>query len=75
MAKKGIVTEARILGVNKEEGRYDCEVQGRFDGGEWERIFSYYPDELSFSHFEFVGKTAEECEEIRHKKDVAYLQS
>ena len=75
MAKEAIVTEARILPPDREKDRYGNEMQVRLNGGEWKRIFEYYPNELTFSTSEFIGKTEEECYEIRHNRDVAYIQS
>jgi hypothetical protein len=44
------------------------------DGSEF-NLFSYYPDEISFSPEEFIGLTRMEAFELRHKKDVVYIQS
>jgi hypothetical protein len=38
-------------------------------------LFSYYADEISFSSAELLGLTVDQANELRHKKDVAYLQS
>ena len=38
-------------------------------------LFSFYPDEISFTPDEFVGLTVSEAHSLRHKKDVAYLRS
>lgn len=39
------------------------------------KIFSYYPDEISFTEEEIVGLTIQEANQLRHDKDVAYLKS
>lgn len=44
------------------------------DGVEHE-LFSFYPDEISFTATEFEGLTIEQACALRHKKDVAYLKS
>jgi hypothetical protein len=44
------------------------------DGAE-EKLFTFYPDELSFSEREFIGLTRDQAMSLRHRKDVAYLQS
>lgn len=53
--------------------------QGRvfatLEGGSEEFLFTYYLDELSFTEEELVGKTVEEARQLRHQRDVAYLQS
>ena len=44
--------------------------------GEVERVvFSYYPDELSFTASEFVGVTIEQARELHMERDIAWLQS
>jgi hypothetical protein len=44
------------------------------DGSDHE-LFSYYPDEISFTASEFTGLTLEKAMTLRHCKDVAYLKS
>lgn len=46
-----------------------------YGDGTTEELFSYYPDELIFSPTDFIGLTRSEAMEVRHRKDVAYLQS
>lgn len=43
--------------------------------GEEIRVFSYYPDELSFTKKELEGKTIQEMQELYFQKDLQYLQS
>jgi len=50
-------------------------VTATFEDGTPKELFSFFPDEISFSPSEFVGLTEEEAHQLRHKKDVAYLQS
>ncbi len=38
-------------------------------------LFSYYPDEISFTPQEFIGLTIEQAKALRTKKDIDYLQS
>ena len=42
---------------------------------EFERLFDYFPDEISFTADEFIGKTAAEGRHLKFKKDKAFLQS
>jgi len=51
------------------------EVTVTYHDGTTEMLFSYYPDEISFTPDEFVGLFREEALELFHKKDVAYLRS
>lgn len=54
--------------------RYDN--QGEYtDGTDYEMLFEYYPDELSFRPSEFVGLTKAEAITLKHQKDLAYLRS
>jgi len=66
---------SRITQVFKYErdfGQTDVEVL--IDGRRME-LFSYYPDELSFTERELVGLTVQEAKALRHAKDVEYIQS
>ena len=50
-------------------------VHVTFDDGTTKTLFTFYPDELSFSEREFIGLTEEEARELHSKKDVTYLRS
>ena len=50
-------------------------VTATFSDGTVKAMFSFYPDELSFSEREFIGLTRDQAMNLRHRKDVAYLQS
>lgn len=50
------------------------EVYVTLEGEETEvRLFSYYPDEISFSSQEFIGLTIDECRGLYTKKDKEFL--
>lgn len=49
-------------------------VTATFEDGTVKKLFSYYPDEISFSESEFIGLTEAQAYKLRHSKDVAYLQ-
>ena len=52
------------------------EVWIKLEGSDTEQLlFSYYPDEISFSTKEFIGLTIEEAKKLKGKKDRVYLQS
>jgi hypothetical protein len=38
-------------------------------------LFSYYPDEISFTESEFVGLTTKEANQLKQSKDTKFLQS
>ena len=46
---------------------YEDEIQ--------EKLFDFYPDEISFKEEDFIGLTKNQAMNLRHKKDVAYLRS
>ena len=51
------------------------EVRVRLEGEtEEQTLFSFFPDEISFTAAEFIGLTVEQAHSLRHRKDVAYLQ-
>lgn len=55
--------------------RYHNEVVATFVDDSVEVLFEYYPDEISFSEYEFVGLTSDEAHELFNRKDTAYLRS
>ena len=69
------IKSARITPMPK--GMFDPmpEVWVTLEDGSEHMLFSYYPDEISFSAGEFVGLTVEAACQLRHKRDVAYLRS
>lgn len=59
-------------------GRADAgqrEVVGTLNDGSELRLFSYYPDELTFWEEEFIGLTVSEALKLFHDRDIAYLRS
>ena len=51
-------------------------VWARLEGEvEERRLFDFFPDEITFSSEEFVGRTIEEAHELKFNKDRAYLRS
>jgi hypothetical protein len=51
------------------------EVIATFEDGSIKTLFSFYPDEVSFTPSEFTGLTEEEAHSLFQKKDTAYLRS
>jgi hypothetical protein len=50
------------------------EVTATFTDGTVRRLFSYFPDEISFLPQEFVGMTEDEARALKSKKDSIYLK-
>jgi hypothetical protein len=59
------------------EGIFDPlpEVSVTLEDGTHTKLFSYYPDEISFQTKEFIGLTITEGMLLKMSKDKAYLQS
>jgi len=74
-ARIGVITEARITAMPKTLFDPMPVIMVRIDGGAEERLFDYYPDEISFSAAEFVGLTKSEALKLKHQKDLSYLRS
>jgi hypothetical protein len=51
------------------------QVIAEFEDGTIKTLFSYYPDEISFTPDEFIGLSYDEAIALFHKKDVKYLRS
>jgi hypothetical protein len=51
------------------------QVMITLEGEEEQRLFDYYPDEISFTADEFIGLTRAQAVELKFNKDKAYLQS
>ena len=49
-------------------------IKVEFEDDSEKTLFSFYPDEISFTEDEFIGLTEEEARALRHKKDVKHLQ-
>ncbi len=72
---RGTIKSARISAMPVSISDPMPEVWVTFEDGEDLKLFSYYPDEISFTASEFVGLTEPQARELRHKRDVAYLRS
>lgn len=48
-------------------------VIATFEDGTKEELFSFYPDEITFTENEFIGLTAKEAHQFKMLKDKAYL--
>jgi hypothetical protein len=51
------------------------EILATFDDGSSKVLFSFFPDEISFTEGEFIGLTEAEARQLKFKKDQAYLKS
>jgi hypothetical protein len=69
------IVKARITEQPKSMFDPMPEVWVTYEDGEEEKLFSYYPDEISFDASEFVGLTRDAANRLYSKKDVAYLRA
>lgn len=65
----------KIKEVKFESGNYDVIINVKYeDSDEFERLFSYYNDEISFTKDELIGLTEDEAFDLKRQKDIYYLQ-
>ena len=59
------------------DGMFDPmpEVVATFADGSTKRLFSFFPDEVSFQPSEFIGLTEEEAHSLFQRKDTTCLRS
>lgn len=73
------ITNATITAMPRPmtEGMFDPmpEVIATFGDASTKTLFSFYPDEVSFTPPEFIGLTEEEAHSLFQKKDTSYLRS
>ncbi len=69
------IVKARITEQPKSLFDPMPEVWVTYEDGEEEKLFSYYPDEISFDTHEFIGLKRAEAFKLYHEKDVAYLKA
>ena len=46
-----------------------------FEDGTHERLFTFYPDEITFTENDLVGLTRDQALQLYHKRNVEYLKS
>ena len=67
--------EKRIVACIIERGKYKNTVHVTYDDKSEEDIFTYYPDELSFSETELIGLTGPQARELHYRKDITYIHN
>jgi len=50
-------------------------VTATFEDGSEKELFSFYPDEISFTEKEFKGLTESQARDLKFRKDRDYLKS
>lgn len=69
---KNVIKECMI---KEDEYENFIFVKTNETGDERTLLFSYYPDEISFTTDELIGLTIDEAFELKKQKDIRYLQS
>ena len=73
------IVSAQISGLPRPmpEGMFDPmpNVSVEYEDGSKEKLFEFYPDEISFLESEIVELTREQVLTLKHQKDQAYLRS
>lgn len=76
MADQPVITTVRITPLPRALFDPMPTVYAQVEGQDEEiRLFSFYPDEITFTETELLGLTVEQTQQLRHNKDVAYLRS
>jgi hypothetical protein len=59
------------------EGMFDSmpEVKVQLSNGERMSLFTFYPDEISFTESEMIGLSVDQAKRRKFEKDVRFLQS
>ncbi len=68
------MAEAIVYSARIDTSEHPHRMLGMVNGRE-EYLFSFYCDEIQFSPEEMIGKTPQQCRDLFHKRDIAYLQS
>lgn len=69
------ITAARITPIPESLGDPLPEVWVTLEDGQEEKLFEYYPDEISFDSQELLGLTVSEARALKQTKDVEFLRS
>jgi len=69
------ITKARITEMPEKITDPIPKVIVTVESGEEMELFTFFPDEVSFSENEFVGLTVKQAYELKYNKDLQYLSS
>lgn len=69
------IVDCKITAMPKTPFDPMPEVIATFEDGSVISLFSYFPDEIFFDPYEFIGLTEADAMTLYHVKDVAYLRS
>jgi len=69
------IVSAKITAMPKQMFDPMPKVIATFDDGSEKELFTYYPDEISFTEQEFIGLSESEARQLKFEKDTAFLRS
>lgn len=69
------IVRARITTLPKQPGGPLPEVWITLADGTKKMLFTYYPDEISFTESDFIGLTENEARTLKFGRDRSYLQT
>ncbi len=69
------ITTANITAMPKTIFDDMPKIIATFSNGEVKTLFSFYPDEISFTASEFIGLTERQAVNLKYKKDLHYIRS
>lgn len=71
-----MIGKEKIVECKIEHGKYENTIFVKFEGDdEFQRLLSYYWDEISFTENEILGLTKDEAMKLYFDKDREYLRS
>jgi hypothetical protein len=75
MSAMHVIVSCRIGPMPKTIFDKPPKVEATFDDGEVKTLFTFFPDEISFTEQELIGLTEQQAGELFVKKDTAYLRA
>lgn len=72
--RSNLIVSARMSAQPKQIGDPLPEVWVTLEDGSEQKLFEYYPDEISFRPEDFVGLTTDEARLFKFGRDRAHLQ-
>ena len=73
--EKELAPKPTVVKAWKKSDSYQVTMMADMSDGSEVELFNYYPDEIQFSPFEFIGKTEREAGQSFEQKYSDYLRS
>ena len=66
------------IALPKTDGKWNlgsnATSESNIDNGDAKLLFEFYPDEITFKEFEFIGLTEESARRLKFEKDKRHIQ-